>query len=49
MGDINSATTTNRQLIEAQQATLNTIVNQNTELELLLRELIEAIKEITNR
>ncbi len=49
MGEISSATTTNRQLIEAQQATLDTLVTQNTELELLLRELIEAIKEITNR
>ena len=49
MGDITSSTTTNRTLLEAQQAALDTIVDQNSNLEELIRELIAAIKEITDR
>ena len=49
MGDINSATTTNKALLETQQVTLDAIVDQNRDIVELLRELIEAIKEITDR
>ena len=49
MGDITSATTTNKSILEAQQATLDTIAEQNRNLEELLEKLLEAIKEITDR
>ena len=49
MASITSATTTNRALLQKQQVTLNTIATQNGDVEELMKQLIEAIKEITNR
>ncbi len=49
MGDISSSTTTNRALLEAQQATLDSQSDDLSEIIRLLTDLIEAIKEITDR
>ena len=49
MASITSGTTTNRDLLKKQQVTFNMLVEQNTDLEELIRELLEAIKEITER
>ncbi len=49
MAEISSSTTTNRALIEAQQATLESQSDDLSEIIRLLTVLIAAIKEITDR
>ncbi len=49
MGDITSETTTNKAVLEKQKAALDRLLRGDGEQGELMRELIEAVRELGNR
>lgn len=49
MGDISSETTTNKKVLAQQKAVLDQILHDDSDKDDLMRELIEAVKELGSR